>query len=66
MKKIKPGESWAMTEDGQLLFEYNGQGNDKFNPLDICADEMGHILITEIGNNRVYILDQNGDFIQYI
>ena len=60
------GRILAMAEDGQLLFEYNGQGNDKFNPLDICADEMGHILITEIGNSRVYILNQNGHFIQYI
>ena len=60
------GRILALGEDGQLHFEYNGQGNDKFNPLDVCADEMGHILITEIGNNRVYILDQNGHFIQYI
>ena len=43
-----------------------GQGDSEFTPVGVCADQMGHILITDYSNHRVHILDQKGCFIQYI
>ena len=52
--------------DGQLRYEYPGQGGQEFAPVDVCTDQMGHVLITDYSNHRVHILDQEGQFIQYI
>ena len=52
--------------DGKFRYEYSGRGDGKFTPVEVCTDLMGHVLITDIGNGRVHILDQDGRFIQYI
>ena len=51
--------------DGQLQYEYAGQGGNEFAPVDVCTDQMGNVLITDYNNHRVHILDQKGQFIQY-
>ena len=56
----------AITADGQLRYEYTGQGDSKFDSQDVCTDQLGHILITDYHNHRIHILDQDGQFIQYI
>ena len=52
--------------DGQLRYEYTGQGDKEFTPRDVCTDEMGRVLIIDSDNNRVHILDKEGQFIQYV
>ena len=52
--------------DGQLRYEYTGQGGNKFCPVGVCTDQMGHVLVTDYKNHRVHILDQDGQFIQYV
>ena len=60
------GKVVTVGADGRLRYEYSGQGGKEFAPLDVCTDHMGHILITDYDNNRVHILDQEGQFMQYI
>ena len=60
------GKVIAVGADGQLRYEYSGQGDKVFAPVDVCTDQMGHVLITDGANHRVHILDQEGRFIQYI
>ena len=60
------GKVIAVREDCQLRYEYTGQGDSAFYPVEACSDQMGHVLITDCAHNRAHILDQEGRFIQYI
>ena len=60
------GKLIAVGEDGRLRYEYTGQGDSKLTPVDVCTDQIGHILITDYKTDRVHILDQKGQFIQYV
>ena len=60
------GKLLAVGVDYQLRYEYTGQGDSEFTPVGVCTDEIGHILITDCKNDRVHILDKEGQFIQYI
>jgi tripartite motif-containing protein 2/3 len=48
---------------GQLRFRYTGhpQG-DSFEPFGITTDSHGHILISDLNNECIHILDQDGKF----
>ena len=59
------GKVVTVGADGQLRYEYTGQDGNEFAPVDVCTDQMGHILITDYNNHCVHILDQEGRFIQY-
>ena len=61
-----PGKVIAVGADGQLCHEYTGQGDSEFTPVDVCTDQMGHILIADYDNHRLHMLDQQGQFIQYV
>ena len=60
------GKVMALEADYKLRYEYTGQGDSKFTPMEMCTDQMGHVLITDYRNHRVHILDQEGRFIRYI
>ena len=60
------GKLMAVEADGQLRYEYTGQGDIEFRPVGLCTDHMGHVLITDYHNHSVHILDQEGQFIQYV
>ena len=60
------GKLVTVEADGQLRYEYTGKGSKPFAPVDVCTDEMGLVLITDHDNKRVHILDQEGQFIQYV
>ena len=55
----------ALTANGTLRYEYAGH-NHRFKPVDVCTDQMGHVLIADYGNNAVLILDQEGQMVQHI
>ena len=61
-----PGKVIAVGADGQLRYEYSGQGGKPIVPADACTDQMGHVLIIDCDNHQIHILDQEGRFIQYI
>ena len=56
----------AVEANGKLRYEYTGQGDSEFRPVDVCTDQMGHVLIIDRHNDRIHILDQEGRFIHYI
>ena len=56
----------AVGADGKLRYEYTGQSDGEFTPVGMCTDQMGHVLITDYSSHRVHILDQEGQFMQYI
>ena len=60
------GKVIAVGTDYKLLYEYTGQGDSSFTPVEICTDQMGHILITDFRKPKIHILDQEGQFMQYI
>ena len=60
------GKVVAVRADGQLRYEYRGQGGKKLVPFVVCTDEMGNVLVSDLDNDRVHILDQEGQFIQYV
>ena len=60
------GKVLAVGSDGQLCYEYAGQGDSVFIPVDLSADLMGHVFIFDYNSHRVHILDKKGRFQQYI
>ena len=60
------GKVLAVGADGLLKYEYTGQNDSELYPHDVCTDQMGHVLINDCSNHRIHILDQEGQFIQYI
>ena len=60
------GKVVTVGADGRLRYEYAGQGGEVFTPVDVCTDQMGHFLTTDHVNDRVHIMDQEGQFIQYV
>ena len=59
------GKLVAVGVDGELRFEYCGQGKT-FSPAYVCSDWMGQILITDIDNHKVHILDKEGQLLQHV
>ena len=60
------GKVLAFRSDGQLRYQYSGQCDEHFCPVEVCTDYTGHVLLTDHNKHRVHILDQEGRFIQYV
>ena len=60
------GKLIAVWIDGQQRFKYTGQGDKDFYPSNVCTDQIGHVFIADRYNHRVHMLNQEGQFIQYI
>ena len=56
---------FALDKDFKVRYEYTRQDR-KFDPYGICTDIAGNILITDYFNDRVYILDKDGQFLQFL
>ena len=60
------GKVVIIDEYARIHRVYRGQCEIKFTPREICADPYGHVLIADYVNNRVHILDREGNFIRYL
>ena len=60
------GKIMALDASYRFKFEYMGQGNINFVPIDLCTDGAGRVLFTDFYNYTVEILDRDGQFLQYL
>ena len=61
-----PGKLLAFDKDCQFLFKYSGHDNAKFTLMGVCADQFGHVLITDMNYRKVHILHKDGKFMRCI
>ena len=56
-----------LDKDYRVRYEYTGQGDrESFSPRGLCTDNAGRVLITDWDDDRVHILEQDGQFLQYL
>ena len=60
------GKVVVFTRESHFRYDYKGQGDGAFCPIEVCTDVLGHVLITDLSKSRVHILDQAGHFLRHI
>lgn len=64
----KRGKILIFNKDRSLKLVYTGinDSEEHFNPNSICCDSEARIIISDYSCSKLHILDQSGNFLQYI
>ena len=55
-----------LTDMDGMRFEYSGYSDKEFAPDFVRTDILGHVLVSDKESGHVHIMNQEGDFLQYI
>ncbi|XP_013394798.1 tripartite motif-containing protein 3-like [Lingula anatina] len=63
---------YGVTPQSDVMFQYGTPGEKGLgdgylkNPWGVCTDSVGHIFIADLGNNRVVVLNSDGQLLRYV
>ena len=55
----------ALTQAGKKRFYYDGPFVS-FHPRDVCSDDKGQILVSDLDNNCIHVIDHKGRFLAHL
>lgn len=52
---------------GMLRFRYQGNsGSSNFDPYGICCDSKSNIIVADMKNNKIHVVDKDGEFLHHV
>lgn len=51
---------------GMFRFRYTGRGDPQIDPYGICCDSRFNIIIADMKNDKIHMIDEDGEFLHYI
>ena len=47
-------------------YRYTASGDEKFDPIEVCTDKIGNVIVSDTDNDRIHVLNKDGKFLRYL